>query len=26
MQARGFLDYRFKYCWHKYICCICQPN
>jgi len=26
MQARGFLNYRFKYCWSKVIYCICQPN
>jgi len=24
MQARGFLNYRLKYCWLKLICCICQ--
>jgi len=23
MQARGFLNYRFKYCWPKVIYCIC---
>jgi len=26
MQARGFLNYRLKYCWPKVIYCICQPN
>jgi len=26
MQARGFLNYRSKYCWPKVIYCICQPN
>ena len=26
MQARGFLNYRLKYCWSKVFCCICQPN
>jgi len=28
MQARGFLNYRLKYCWLKVICCrpTCQPN
>ena len=26
MQARGFLNYRLKYCWPKFIYCICQPN
>jgi len=26
MQARGFLNYRLKYCWLKFICCFCQPN
>jgi len=23
MQARGFLNYRLKYCWPKVIHCIC---
>jgi len=23
MQARGFLNYRLKYCWPKVIYCIC---
>jgi len=26
MQARGFLNYRLKYCWPKVFYCICQPN
>jgi len=26
MQARGFLNYRLKYCWSKVFYCICQPN
>ena len=26
MQARGLLNYFFKYCWPKVIYCICQPN
>jgi len=26
MQARGFLNYRLKYCRPKVIYCICQPN
>jgi len=26
MQARGFLNYRLKYCWPKVIYCVCQPN
>jgi len=26
MQARGFLNYRFKYCWPKVIYCTCLPN
>ena len=26
MQARGFLNYRLKYCWSKDIYCTCQPN
>jgi len=26
MQARGFLNYRLKYCWPKLTYCICQPN
>jgi len=26
MQARGFLNYRLKYCWPKVMFCICQPN
>ena len=26
MQAREFLNYRFKYCWPKVIYFICQPN
>jgi len=26
MQFRGLLNYRFKYCWLKDICCNCQPN
>jgi len=30
MQAKGYLDYRLKYCWLKVIHCsysrICQPN
>jgi len=24
MQARGFLNYRLKYCWPKCIYCVCQ--
>ena len=26
MQARGLLNYYFKYCWLKVICCFCEPN
>jgi len=26
MHARGFLNYRLKYCWPKVIYCICQSN
>jgi len=26
MHARGFLNYRLKYCWPKVIYSICQPN
>jgi len=26
MQARGFLNYRLKYCWANVIYYICQPN
>jgi len=26
MQARGFPNYRLKYCWPKVIYCICLPN
>jgi len=26
MQARGFMNYRLKYCWPKVIYFICQPN
>ena len=26
MQARGFLNYRLKYCWPKVIHCRCQPK
>ena len=26
LQARGFLNYRLKYCWPKVIHCIFQPN
>jgi len=26
VQARGFLNYRLKYCWPKVMYCICQPN
>jgi len=26
MQAIGFLNYRFKYCWPEVFYCVCQPN
>ena len=26
MQARGFHNYRLKYCWPKVLYCICLPN
>jgi len=26
MQARGFLNYRLKYCLPKVIFCVCEPN
>jgi len=26
MQARGFLNYRLKYCWSEVNCCVCQTN